>query len=199
MRIYVASLPDYNHGHLHGVWIDLDGNTERSDIEREISTLLRTSKYPNTLVDCHAIEAVGYLHEQSPCHYCGGSGKAENAEEWAVHDYEDLPGTFGEHRDLDDLLDYVQGVEDHGDAFRAWVEHAGVTNFIHEDFEDKFAGEADTELAWIDNFLDENGTLDGIPENLRNYFDSEAYLRDMKLSGDVSLEHFEGVVYAFWN
>nr|WP_255349642.1 glycoside hydrolase family protein [Luteibacter sp. 9135] len=36
-------------------------------------------------------------------------------------------------------------------------------------------------------------------ENLRSYFDAEAYLRDMKLGGDVSLVEFDGTVYAFWS
>jgi hypothetical protein len=36
-RIYVASLSDYNAGHLLGRWIELDSNTERSDIATEIS------------------------------------------------------------------------------------------------------------------------------------------------------------------
>lgn len=43
------------------------------------------------------------------------------------------------------------------------------------------------------------GTLGAIPENLRSYFDTESYLRDMKLGGDVCFEEIDGTVYAFWN
>jgi len=66
-------------------------------------------------------------------------------------------------------------------------------------FEDARAGEAENELAWCEQFLDDMGTLDAMPENLRSYFSTEAYLRDMKLGGDVSFESVNGTVYAFWN
>jgi len=109
------------------------------------------------------------------------------------------PATFGEHPDLDDLLELAKGVEEHGDAFRAWVEDRGVTNFIHEDFQEKYSGEANSEREWIEEHMEEMGVLDGVPDHLRPYFDSEAFLRDMKLAGDVSLIEFDETVYAFWS
>jgi antirestriction protein len=45
MRIYVASLADYNAGRLHGVWIDCDGKSG-DDIQTEVSTMLAASKEP---------------------------------------------------------------------------------------------------------------------------------------------------------
>lgn len=207
-RFYVASLSDYNNGHMHGIWIAIDGDTERSEVDAKIARLLRNSKHPNVTVQVR--ECVRCLHTDAEdgstdweCPECGGSEFATDdnpsAEEWAVHDYDGIPASFGEHPDLDDLLEFAKGVEEHGDAFRAWVEDRGVTNFIHEDYEDKYAGEADSELDWIEQHLDDAGVLNDMPENLRSYFDSEAYLRDMKLGGDVSLVEFDGTVYAFWS
>lgn len=46
MHLYVASLSDYNNGHLLGVWIDLDDATERDEIDEAIAEMLRGSKYP---------------------------------------------------------------------------------------------------------------------------------------------------------
>jgi antirestriction protein len=40
-RIYVASLSDYNAGHLHGAWIDADQDPE--DIASDIAAMLRRS------------------------------------------------------------------------------------------------------------------------------------------------------------
>ncbi len=37
------------------------------------------------------------------------------------------------------------------------------------------------------------------PENLRSYFDAEAYLRDMKHGGEVTFEKLDGTVYSFRN
>nr|WP_291779512.1 antirestriction protein ArdA [Luteibacter sp.] len=143
------------------------------------------------------------LNESSgrPATQSGGgvdSCEVPSTEEWAVHDYDGIPATFGEYPDLDDILEFVKGVEEHGDAFRAWVEHQGVTNFIHEDFQDKYAGKADSKREWGGNFIDDLGILKDVPENLRPYFDEEQYVRDMELNGDIALVEFDGTVYAFW-
>jgi antirestriction protein len=45
MRIYVASLSDYNAGRLHGVWIDCEGKSE-GDIRAEVSAMLAASTEP---------------------------------------------------------------------------------------------------------------------------------------------------------
>lgn len=60
--------------------------------------MLRGSKYPNVSVSCPDCE-----HERDSqwCKPCGGYGTVPSAEEWAVHDYEGIPATFGEHPDLD--------------------------------------------------------------------------------------------------
>ena len=74
----------------------------------------------------------------------------------------------------------------------------GVTEFIHEDFQDKYAGEADSKREWAGNFIDDLGILKDVPENLRSYFDEEQYVRDMELNGDIDFVEFDGTVYAFW-
>lgn len=49
------------------------------------------------------------------CSECGGTEFATDdepsAEEWAVHDYDGIPALFGEHPDLDDLLEFAKGVD----------------------------------------------------------------------------------------
>ena len=79
------------------------------------------------------------------------------------------------------------------------MENVGRHHATEDGFNDAYAGEANTELDWVEQFLLDMGTLDAIPENLRSYFDCESYLRDMKLGGEVSFEEIEGTTYAFWN
>lgn len=74
-----------------------------------------------------------------------------------------------------------------------------MTEFIHEDFQDKYAREANSERERIDEHIEEMGVLDGVPDHIRSHVDSEASLRDIKLAGDVSLVEFDGTVYAFWS
>lgn len=205
-RIYVASLSDYNAGLLLGEWIDLDGK-DADDVGEEIAAMLRTSKHPNVTVTCPACDgdsavraAVELSRRGTHTEHCDcrGRGVVPSAEEWSIHDYDDCP-EMGENPSLEDLCEQVRLIEEHGDAWRAYIEWRYVSDVSESDFEDCRAGEADSEEDWIDNFLEETGVLDEMPENLRSYFDSSRYLRDMKLNGDVSLEYVNGTTYAFWN
>ena len=69
-RVYVASLSGYNAGHLLGRWIELDANTERSDIATEIAEMLRESKYPNVTVECPGCDGTLYTKEGNSEYTC---------------------------------------------------------------------------------------------------------------------------------
>lgn len=200
-RIYVACLASYNNGVLHGRWIDLDG-LDVDDVQNEIAEMLRESRYPNVRVQCPECEGDGLDPERKvpECETCDGAGQVPSAEEYAVHDYDELPSSFGEHPDLAELIEYAEMIDKHGDAWAAYVQHCddigGDPSERH--FEDCQAGEATSEEDWIEQFLDDTGVLSQVPENLRCYFDSEQYLRDMKLNGDVDFVEYEGTTYAFW-
>jgi len=199
-RIYVTSLSDYNAGLLLGEWIDLDGK-DADDVSEEIATMLRRSKHPNVTVECPECLGDGVTTvpcSNAACDSCKGTGEVPSAEEWSIHDYDDCPN-MGENPSLDALLEQVRLIDEHGDAWTAYVECVGADYATESGFEEASAGSADSEQDWVDNFLDEMGTLDAIPENLRSYFDTERYLRDMKYGGDVSFEEVNGTVYAFWN
>lgn len=202
-RIYVRSLSDYNNGHLHGDWIDLEGLDE-IEVQDAINAILRTSRYPNVRYTCAECNGIGtrlvascVSSEREPCPHCDG-GTYASAEEWAIHDYEDMTD-MGENPSIAELVETARLLEEHGDAWRAYVEHVGSHYATESGFEDAQAGEARSELEWVERYLEDSGTLSGIPENLRNYFDAEAFLRDMKRGGDVAFEELDGTVYAFWN
>jgi len=58
-----------------------------------------------------------------------------------------------------------------------------------------FEGAA-TEYA--ESYLEDTGLLDQIPENLRFYFDTDSFARDMVLNGDIIELSFEGTSYIVW-
>jgi antirestriction protein len=192
MRAYFASLSDYNAGHLHGVWVDLEGLDE-TEIQDEINAMLRRSRHPNVTYTCSECDG-----DNTPCDLCGGKGKYESAEEWSIHNYDDMPN-MGENPALSDLVEYVQMKGEHGEAWDAYLDCVGASYATESDFHEKYAGEASSEHAWVEQWIDDSGLLHGLDENLSRYFDYAAYLRDMKLGGDVSFEHIDGTVYAFWS
>ena len=44
-------------------------------------------------------------------------------EEWAIHDYDDFPTYFGEHPDLDKLVEFAELAEKHGEAWISYASH----------------------------------------------------------------------------
>ena len=105
MRVYIASLSDYNNGRLEGKWFDLSDYLSASDLMDDINDMLNdlTEKYND----------------------------GEVREEWAVHDYEDIPPTLASEymgeADFEKLLEIRKVAEDRNIPVEVLVERAGDT------------------------------------------------------------------------
>jgi len=133
--------------------------------------------------DCHSdfIEACKELHDD------------EDDPELMNSDYEGFPHCFyGESHIDPELWNYLGCSADEG-AKLAYMECFG--NWNESDFNDRYYGQYRDWKQMAEELLDSTGALDAIPENLRYYFDYDAYARDMRLGGDMC-EH-EG--HFFWN
>lgn len=62
-----------------------------------------------------------------------------------------------------------------------------------------YVGTYDNEIDWAYEYIDDTGMLDSMPENLRNYFDYAAFLRDCSMGGDINFVYYDGTHYAFNN
>ncbi len=113
-----------------------------------------------------------------------GESREPIADEWAVHDYDSLPN-LGEYPSIDQIATIAQGIEEHGEAFAAYVEWLGPDGASIEDFNDKYLGELDTRAELAEDWLDNIAGLAEVPEHLQAYFDFDAYGRDMLLDGCV--------------
>jgi antirestriction protein len=107
-----------------------------------------------------------------------------DAEEWAVHDVEDLPD-LGEYPDLAHVARIAQGIEQHGEAFRAYLDWADDDRATVEDFEQRYIGEYRTRAEFAEQWLEDTGGLTDVPEHLQAFIDFDAYGRDMLLGGCV--------------
>ena len=105
MRIYVASLSDYNNGRLEGKWLDLSDYSDASELMEAIQEMLDdlTKKYND----------------------------GEVREEWAVHDYEGIPSTLASEymgeQDFQQLYDIAEVADDRGIPVEVLIERAGDT------------------------------------------------------------------------
>lgn len=189
MRFYAACLASYNSGVLHGRWIDASSDVD--EMQEEISAMLRESKFPNVRVECPDCEGSGKPHGSGDgvCETCGGSGEVPSAEEWAIHDYEDMPITLGEYPGIQAIADYmefVEAVEDRcGDCdglaqamLENWHDVKAATTAL-----DNFLGVYDTFRDYADEFADE--LLHDAAEFARQFFDYDAFARYLKMDYTV--------------
>jgi antirestriction protein len=66
-------------------------------------------------------------------------------------------------------------------------EHTGLDEDTVADAEDKYLGSAWSVREWAEEWANDAGILDGIPEDLRYYFDYEKWAQDGFMSGDIYL------------
>ena len=64
--------------------------------------------------------------------------------------------------------------------------------------DDVFVSEGSVE-EYAENYVDECGLLSGIPDNLRYYFDYEAFGRDMEYNGGIYSFRYNGIDYVVSN
>lgn len=177
-RIYVASLSDYNNGDRHGEWIDTKGK-DAEELQEDVNVILRGSKYPNVMVE--------YERSQVP-----------SAEEFAIHDHEGFGNAIGEWSTLQEVAELDALLEEHGDAYLAYIEHGGSYS-TPQGFEDSYEGIYELKLDWGWAFAESTGMLDGVSDVCRNYFDMEAFVRDCEYNGDIVFVELNDSTYAFRN
>lgn len=158
--------------------------------------------FPPDCTRCHSCAAISFGCRTKElickCATCKGTGKVPSAEEWAVHDYDDVPGEWGAHPDLDKLCEFVETLEeleeDEREAFIAYRDNEG-DHVDLESFRDAYAGKFDSWADFAESLIDEQGVLQGVPAELARYFDYESYGRDLRLGGDA----YEASGHYFWN
>ena len=130
MRVYIASLSDYNNGRLEGKWFDLSDYLSASDLMDDINDMLKdlTKKYKK--ID------------------------GEVREEWAVHDYEGIPPTLASEymgeADFEKLLEIRKVAEDRDIPVEVLVERAGDTG------SDDYEALADSLVMVVDGYDETN-------------------------------------------
>jgi len=130
---------------------------------------------------------------------CAELHKDESDPEFMFQDFEGFPRSLYSESSVDDRLwAWLELDEDDRELLQVYQDEVNSDADIDE-ARDNFAGKYDSERDWAESFLEDTGGLEQIPENLRNYFDFEAYARDARLGGDVSFVRHDGDLWVFWN
>ena len=167
-RIYVADLAAYNNGRLHGVCVELNDDATEDTVREQIEKMLATSSEPF-------------------------------AEEYAFHDYEGFGDYSEEYTSIETLLGIAKGISEHGEVFVRYMTHTGIDEPEEalKSFEEAYAGEWNSQIEFGESLFEELGYTKEIPEHLQNYIDTEAWTRDLFLSGDYFAIHYENATHVF--
>lgn len=161
LKIYVTNLGKYNEGFLIGKWLELP--TTEEEIEK-------------------TLEEIGISDEpdENGIYY----------EEYFITDYEtDMDYLkISEYSNIDDLNELAETIDDLDEDEKEIVNAIIGEGYTLEDAIDKkddvmiYSNCSNmTEVA--EEYAEQVGLLESIPESLRYYFDFEAYGRDMSFEG----------------
>jgi len=122
------------------------------------------------------------------------SSRQPDAEEWAIHDYEQFGRwRVGEHDTIENVSQIAKGIAEHGYAYAAWADvfDGEAASFDIASFQEAYLGHYDSVTDYVEQLADDLGyeqELDTLPEHLRPYtrIDYAAIARDMELSGDIA-------------
>lgn len=115
--------------------------------------------------------------------------------DWCVVGYEGLPD-FGTQPDVDELLAYLDAVDDHGEPFRKLWASGRFDRVLHatEAFADSYQGTYADAAGWAHHYL----TLMGEP--VAPGMDLEVYGRAAASKGNVRfIDADDGGTHVFWN
>ena len=208
-RVWVGCLAAYNAGNLHGEWVDVTEYTD--ELWAAINKVLRTSPEPNIMRQDWECNACGhtFLYQHDPARglwpgVCASDvcisgdirpkGKPyPSAEEHFFADNEGFEGfEVGEYESVETVCavaELIESSEYDGEAVLAFMSHHGDYYDVEgakAKFDDGvYLGEWDSLEAYAEDYAEQTSMLDSMPENLRTYFDMEAFARDMELGGDV--------------
>jgi len=125
-----------------------------------------------------------------------------NAEEWAIHDYSLGGIEIGEWESFDKVSLIANAVQEHGDAFAAYVNHVGLEyasqdwDSIIQQFEDDYRGEHSSMADFAEKFCNDVYDMREVPAWLRYNIDWKSVGEEMEINDYWTAESDSGV-YVF--
>ena len=153
LNVFVTNLGKYNEGELCGEWLNLPATDD--EIEELMERIGIGEKYEEIFITDYESDFNIKVNEYDNIEALNEMAEEiENLNEWELETLEALLTYF------DDVEEALEKIED----VTIW------------------AGCDDMEEV-AEQYAEETGLLDCIPENLRYYFDFEAFGRDMEIEG----------------
>ena len=107
-----------------------------------------------------------------------------NAEEWEIHDHEGLGSSAECFGDLEHIVELAEFSKEHGDLGEAVLSECCGDLDEAKSMMDNYHGEYESEIDFAYHIVEDCYTLEG---PLANYFDYEAFARDLFMDGYSSI------------
>lgn len=121
----------------------------------------------------------------------------EDAEEWAIHDYEGFEGVrLSEYEGLAEVSELAAFIAEHGEIGGQLVNHLGSLNDAEKALEDAYAGEYKSLADFAEELIEQSIE---IPDSLRFYIDYEAMARDIEINEVFTIDTGFEQVHVFWS
>lgn len=125
--------------------------------------------------------------------------KDESDPELMFQDYEEFPKKYyGESHIGEGLWDWLELGERERELTQVYWSGVDESADIKKALED-FSGVYRSPSGWAAEYLEDTGSLQDVPESLRNYIDFESYASDARANGDVVFVDHDGDCYVFRN
>ena len=121
----------------------------------------------------------------------------EDAEEWAIHDYEGFHGVeVGEYFRFSHVIALANYITEHGELGAELINYYGGNLEDAKTRFDSYAGEFDSLADYAEELSKQTGET--IPDRLAPYIDYKAMAHDYEQSGDFLIFKIGGSVHIFW-
>lgn len=121
----------------------------------------------------------------------------EDAEEWAIHDYEGFEGApVSEYMGFEQVAELAAFIAEHGEIGGKLVEYFHDLDDARRAIEDAYAGAYRSLADFAEEITEETGE---VPDNLRYYIDYERMARDLEISDVFVIETGFEQVHVFWS
>ena len=160
-------------------------------------------------VACLAAYNNGYLHGswievtdedaiwQAVQNMLAASPIEEDAEEWAIHDYEGFEGAeVGEYYSFSNVVELADYIRERGALGALVLNYYGGNIEDAKARFDEYAGEYDSLADYAEELTEQTGLE--IPERLAPYIDYTRMAHDYEQSGDFLTFDVSGSVHIFW-
>jgi len=122
----------------------------------------------------------------------------EEAEEWAIHDYDGFEGaSINEYDSFETVSKTAEFIDEHGALGAQLLNYYSDLDEAQTAIKDRYAGEYESLEDFARELTEQSGQE--IPENLSYYIDYEAMGRDLAICDVTAIETRYDQVHIFWS